>query len=187
MTHIDVRSALRASVQGPYSDLVTRPTGAAVRMVVEHQIAGLADGTVVFLDFSHIGILDRSCADEFVAKLLLPMTSAHPAHDGYVVINGLTEDHLEQIEAVLNAHDLALVVQLPGGPTRLVGMVTDAERRCWELVMQQGATQGATPAAAIASGTGLATEDCQQLLDGLARRRLLRRDAKGFAPLGAAA
>lgn len=183
MTHIDVRSALQSSVRGPYSDLVTRPTGAAVRMVIEHQIAGLADGTVVFLDFSHIGILDRSCADEFVAKLLIPMTSAHPAHDGYVVINGLTEDHLEQIEAVLNAHDLALVVQLPGGPTRLVGMVTDAERRCWDLVM----AQGATPTATIANRTGLPTEDCQQLLDGLARRRLLRRDANGFAPLGAAA
>lgn len=183
MTHIDVRSALHSSVAGPYSDLVTRPTGAAVRMVIEHQIAGLADGTVVFLDFSHIGILDRSCADEFVAKLLIPMTVAHPAHNGYVVINGLTEEHLEQIEAVLNAHALALVVQLPGSAARLVGKVTDEERRCWELVMREGATL----ATRVARDIGLPTEQCQAMLDGLARRRLLRRDANGFAPLGTAA
>jgi hypothetical protein len=183
MTNIDVRSALQSSVAGTYSDLVTRRTGAAVRTLIEHQIAGLADGTVVFLDFSRIGILDRSCADEFVAKLLLPLTDDHPAHDGYVVIRGISEEHLEQIEAVLDAHGLALVVQLPGCPTRLVGSVTDDERRCWELVMRRGAV----PAATVASAAGLSAETCQALLDGLARRRLLRRNADGFAPLGAAA
>lgn len=183
MTQIDVRTALQSSVAGPYSDLVTRPTGAAVRTIIEHQIAGLADGTVVFLDFSRIGILDRSCADEFVAKLLIPLADDPTARDGYVVIRGITEEHLEAIETVLNVHGLALVVQLPGGPTRLVGMVTDAERRCWELVMRLGASLAAT----VAHDTGLPADDCQALLDGLARRRLLRRDANGFAPLGAAA
>ena len=183
MTHIDVGTALASSVVGAYSDLVTRRTGAAVRTLIEHQIAGLADGTVVFLDFSRIGVLDRSCADEFVAKLLLPLTHDHPAHDGYVVIHGITEDHLEQIEAVLNAHGLALVVQLPGCPTRLVGSVSPEERRCWELVMQRGASL----VASVARDTGLTADACQELLDGLARRRLLRREADGYAPLGAAA
>jgi hypothetical protein len=183
VTHIDVRSALQDSVVGDFSDLVTRRTGAAVRTVIERQIAGLANGTVVFLDFSHIGVLDHSCADEFVAKLMLPLTDDHPAREGYVVFHGISECHVETIESVLEAHGLALVVQFADGAMRLVGAVTEAERRCWELVMQQGAA----PADAVASEIGLPGELCSTMLEGLARRRLLRRDADRYLPLGTAA
>ena len=183
MTHIDVRSALQSSVIGDFSDLVTRHTGAAVRTVIERQIAGLANGTVVFLDFTHIGVLDRSCADEFVAKLMLPLTDDHPAREGYVVFHGISDFHVETIESVLEAHGLALVVQFADGATRLVGAVSEAERRCWELVMQQGSA----PADAVATETGLPGELCRAMLEGLARRRLLRRDADCFLPLGTAA
>lgn len=183
MTHIDVRSALQSSVPGDYSDLVTRRTGAAVRTVIEHQLEGLAAGTVAFLDFTHIGILDRSCADEFVAKLMLPLTSDHPARDGYVVFHGITEDHLEAIESVLEAHGLALVVQFPEQDARLVGAVSADERRCWDLVMRHGSSG----AEAIAEEVGLPCERCRQMLEGLAKRRLLKREADRFLPLGHAA
>lgn len=184
MTHIDVSRALHDSVEGPWSDLVTRRTGAAVRTLIERQLAGLADGTVAFLDFSRIGILDRSCADEFVAKLLLPLTDDHPARDGYVVFHGVNELHLEAIETVLEAHDLALVVQLPDGSPRLVGAVSPCERRLWEAVMARG---GACALEPLAQAADLECEEAQRHLEGLARRRLLRRDADGFAPLGAVA
>lgn len=180
MTHIDVRSALQAST-GDYSDLVTRHTGAVVRTVIERQIAGLADGTVVFLDFSHIGVLDRSCADEFVAKLMLPRTRAHEEQTGYVVFHGISDDHLETIEAVLETHGLALVVQF-GGSTKLVGAVTHEERSCWELVMAHGSAIPET----VAVHTGVPDESCRALLESLARRRLLRRVADRFLPLGTA-
>ncbi len=181
MTHIDVRSALQASIEGNYSDLVTRKTGAVVRTVIEHQIAGLADGTVVFLDFSRIGVLDRSCADEFVAKLMMPLTREHPDHDGYVVFHGISEDHLETIEQVLETHGLALVVQFNGG-MHLVGAVTHDERCCWDLVMSHGSAIAET----VAVHTGVPDEACRALLESLARRRLLRRDADRFLPLGTA-
>ena len=183
MTHIDVRSALHDSIPGDYSDLVTRRTGAAVRAVIEHRLAGLADGSVVFLDFSHIGILDRSCADEFVAKLMLPLTDDHPARGGYVVFHGINECHLESIEAVLETHGLALVVQFPDGSTRLVGAVSEDERRCWRLVMEQGLAE----ATHVAQLTGLPSDACHTVLEGLARRRLLRVDGGRFHPLGSAA
>lgn len=181
MTHIDMRSALQASVRGNYSDLVTRQTGAVVRTVIEHQIAGLADGTVVFLDFSRIGVLDRSCADEFVAKLMMPLTREHPDHDGYVVFHGVSEDHLDTIEQVLETHGLALVVHFAGA-TRLVGAVTLDERRCWDLVM----THGSAIAETVAVHTGVPDDACRALLESLARRRLLRREADWFLPLGTA-
>lgn len=183
MTHIDVRTALNSSVEGDFSDLVTRRTGAAVRTLIEHQLEGLAAGTVAFLDFSHIGLLDRSCADEFVAKLMLPLTNEHPTRDGYVVIHGITEDHLETIEAVLETHGLALVVQFATADARLVGAVSEDERRCWELVMRYGSA----PAEVVAEEIGMPCERCQQMLEGLARRRLLKREANHFSPLGHAA
>lgn len=183
MTHIDVRSALRDSVAGDYTDLVTRNTGARVRSVIERQIAGLADGSVVFLDFTHIGILDRSCADEIICKLMIPLTADRPSRDGYVVFNGVTEDHLEIIEGVLSAHGLALVVQVSDGIVRLVGAVTDDERRCWEHVMQYGAAQPD----GVAARTGMAGEACNAMLESLARRRLLRRERDRFVPLGSVA
>lgn len=183
MTHIDLRTALESSLPGGYSDLVTRRTGAAVRTTIERQIAGLADGTVVFLDFSHIGVLDRSCADELLSKLMLPLTNDHPAREGYVVFHGISEDHLETIEAVLETHGLALVVQFADGVTRLVGAVTEEERRCWELVMQHGAA----PVSAVAHAIGLSGDSCQAMLESLARRRLLRREADRYLPLGTAA
>ncbi|MEX2180816.1 MAG: hypothetical protein WD771_02130 [Gemmatimonadaceae bacterium] len=178
-----MRSALDASVAGGYSDLVTRRTGAAVRTVIERQLAGLADGTVAFLDFSHIGILDHSCADEFIAKLMLPLTNDHPSRDGYVVFHGVSEMHVDAIESALEAHGLALVVQFPDGTTRLVGAVSESERRLWDLVMHGGPA----PAEQVAERAGLPCDDCRSQLESLARKRLLRHDHDLFAPLGAAA
>jgi hypothetical protein len=183
VTFIDVRSALSASVEGGYSDLVTRRTGALVRTIIERQLAGLADGTVAVLDFTHIGILDRSCADEFVAKLMLPLTRDHPSRDGYVVIQGVSEMHIEAIESALEAHDLALVVQFPDGAMRLVGPVSPIERRLWELVMLGGVSE----VEQVAERAGLPCDDCREQLEALARRRLLRREDNHFAPLGEAA
>jgi hypothetical protein len=179
MTHIDVQSALD-SLSMPYHDLVTRRTGAAVRTVIERQLAGLADGSVAFLDFTHIGVLDRSCADEFVAKLMLPLSGEHPPRDGYVIFRGVNDGHIEAIESVLYAHGLALVVQFPDGTARLVGAVTDRERQLWELVMLTGGARvDSVPAEA-----GLSADEAQQLLDSLARRRLVRRDHDCYCPLG---
>lgn len=183
MTHIDVRSALSESLPGNYADLVTRRTGALVRSVIEQRLAGLANGTVAFLDFSHIGLLDRSCADEILSKLMLPLTADHPPRDGYVVLHGISDFHLEIIQAVLETHQLALVVQLPSLEAKLVGSVSDEERRCWELVMRHGEAIADTVAAEV----GMPCESCQEMLEGLARRRLLRRVADRFLPLGEAA
>lgn len=183
MTHIDVQSALAASMLAPYHDLVTRRTGLAVRTLIERQLAGLADGSVAFLDFSRIGVLDCSCADEFVAKLMIPLTAEHPSRDGYVVLHGVSDGHVDSIEQVLLAHGLALVVQFPDGHAHLVGAVTEVERRLWEIVMLSGRVE----VNGLAAKTGIAPEEALLLLDSLARRRLVRRDDDCYRPLGAVA
>lgn len=179
MTHIDIGSALAQQVPGSHH-LVTRKTGAVVRTVIEQQLKGLADGSVVYLDFSKIEILDRSCCDELVAKLVRPLDGRAPAHEGYVVLDGVNEDHLETIEAVLESHGLALVVQFRS-QFHLVGAVTEDERSCWDLVMQLGPVGPET----VSVHTGISDEACDALLESLARRRLVRRAGERYRSLGA--
>jgi hypothetical protein len=69
--HIDLGTVLRGAVCALYSNLVTRPTGAAVRTEIERVIAESGGRTVTVIDFSQVTLLDFSCADEIVAKLML--------------------------------------------------------------------------------------------------------------------
>jgi hypothetical protein len=176
VTRIDVGSVLRHSANLPFSDLVTRPTGAAVRRCIQTELAALSDGDVALLDFSRIGMMDYSCADEVVAKLLIALSS-QDAHSGYIVFHGITDAHLEAIETVLEHHGLALVVQFADGGARLVGSVTDNERAIWETVYARGA-------APTDMGAALEPAETTRILESLLHRRLLRHDGVAYAPLG---
>ncbi|MBV9880146.1 MAG: hypothetical protein JO180_06590, partial [Gemmatirosa sp.] len=58
--HIDLGSVLRGTVCALYSNLVTRPTGAAVRTEIERTIDEVGGRTVTVIDFSQVTILDFS-------------------------------------------------------------------------------------------------------------------------------
>ena len=104
-SHIDVNTVLRQTVSEHYSNLVTRPTGAAVREVIEQQIFCVDGCTVAVIDFGNVGMMDFSCADEIVAKLVLRQDTRRPK----LIFSGLSESHIEAIDAVLERHGLALV------------------------------------------------------------------------------
>lgn len=181
MTRIDVGLVLRHSANLPYADLVTRHTGAAVRRCIELELAALRDGDIAMLDFSHIGMMDYSCADEIVAKLLLAHIGP-TAPSAYVVFHGITDAHLEAIEDVLMHHGLALVVHFADGAARLVGAVSDEERSVWDFVYARGAGDSSQ----LATAAGRDQSEMRQVLDMLLSRRLLRADGNAYAPLGAA-
>ena len=140
---IDLSRLHRRTLTSFYSNLVTRPTGRAVRMGVESQLAELdpADrASLSVLDFSQVQVLDYSCADEVVAKLLLRyMRDDRPA-DAFFLARGLHEHHLEAVEAVLERHNLLMVTEEERGPTRLLGPSSPAERACWAAVALRGQT-----------------------------------------------
>src|SRR5687767_8140096 len=102
ISHIDVSSVLKRSVCDLYSNLVTRRTGAAVRIGIEQRLDEIGDNALAILDFSHVGLLEFSCADETVAKLLMQYASVDmPRREVYFVSYGMSESHMEAIEAVL--------------------------------------------------------------------------------------
>src|SRR5690606_20012717 len=85
---IDLTRMHRRTVTSFYSNLVTRPTGRAVRMGVESQLAEIDAGRnfcLSVLDFSQVNVLDYSCADEIVAKLLLRYVAADRPTEVYFV------------------------------------------------------------------------------------------------------
>ncbi|HEY7409070.1 MAG TPA: hypothetical protein VH638_12445, partial [Gemmatimonadaceae bacterium] len=141
INHIDLGTVLRRTVCDLYSDLVTRPTGAAVRTGIEQQLADAGERTLTVIDFTHVGLLDFSCADEIVAKLLVTYCEpagatgrVAPPRDCYFLFKGVSDSHLDAIDAVLQRRGLALVAQTDDGSPLLIGTVDDGERRAWEAV-----------------------------------------------------
>ena len=178
--HIDLSSVLRRSVCDLYSNLVTRPTGAAVRTEIEHLLETTPDRSLTVIDFSHVGLLDYSCADEVVAKLLLRFSTGTPPSDAYFVFRGMEEWHLDAIETALARYGLALVSERRDGHSELVGTVPDDEQRAWEAVYRLGSADAATVAATL----GADAPDTERLLNGLSDRRLLMRLDQLYLALG---
>ena len=110
MQRIDLAPLLRETVATPYSDMVTRSTGAALRDRIEQTIAGASHRTTQ-LDFTAVGLLDFSCADEVVAKLLLRVATED---EHYVVLSGITDSHLDAIDHVLERHGLSVAALTEG-------------------------------------------------------------------------
>lgn len=134
---IDVGTVLRDSVSEFYSSLLTRPTGAAVRNEIERRVVSVGSPVVTTIDFSQIDLIDVSCADEIVAKLLLRYYEGDNGLTGYLLLQGIREEHLDAIDAVLEKRSLALVAW-HDGQAELHGIVDDAERRHWEIVRELG-------------------------------------------------
>lgn len=183
MMHIDVSSVLRQTLSCElYSNLVTRPTGAAVRTQIEALLGDSRERTLTVIDFSHVGMIDFSCADEVVAKLLLRYVAEDRGdREAYFLFRGVTEDHWDAIEAVLERHQLALVLETAdGGGAHVGGIVDDRERAAWNMVYELGRTA----AADLATALGAPPADCARMLEGLHRRRLLMRLDDDYVAVG---
>jgi len=190
MNHIDVSSVLRQTLACDlYSNLVTRSTGAAVRTQIEHLVSESRERALTVIDFSQVSMIDFSCADEIVAKLLMrycaagaPAADEPPPRDAYFLFRGVSDSHLDAIETVLDRHGLAIVAQIEDGSVMLVGTVGDTERRTWEAMCRLGR---AAPEE-LAREAELDARALAEVLDVLCRRRLAMRFEEGYVAVGAA-
>ena len=125
--HINVHAVLQQAVAGFYTDLVTRPTGRAVRENIER---ALPLGSVAVMDFTGVGCLDYSCADEIVAKLVRDKVKV-------LLLRGLTDAHREAIEPVLAGAGLAVLCEGADGALEGLGASEPAPALLDELVERQ--------------------------------------------------
>ena len=175
---IRIGSLLRETVAAPYRNLVTRPTGAAIRNRIQAAIAD-SDCHTALLDFSGIELLDFSCADEVVAKLLL---DDEERGGPVVVLQGLREDQHEAIEHVLTHHGLAVAAVGPGeehAEQRLLGWVTPDARTAFTCVCARGGLTASDLAALLDWMVARA----EAALATLAGRRLLLAEDDRYLPL----
>jgi hypothetical protein len=130
--YIDMHAVLQESISGVYADLVTRPTGRVVRERIERAIAGMGGGevTVARMDFTGVGCIDYSCADEIVAKLLRDRPAV-------LVLSGITDGHRESIEPVLSGHGLAALIERADGTLEGLGAAAAAAALLNELVARR--------------------------------------------------
>lgn len=174
--HIDLGSVLRQTLSANlYSNLVTRPTGRAVRSQIEVLLAS-SQRSLTVIDFSHVSMIDFSCADEVIAKLLMQDPGDREA---YFVFRGMTDDHWDAIEAVLERHGLALVVERDSG-LELVGVVDDRERRTFAAVKRRGRAR----CGEVARDLGEPEDDVRLALDTMWQRRLIMRQGDAYLPVG---
>lgn len=134
---IDVGAVLQGSVASLYAHLVTRPTGRAVRMAIETQLQGAPAPSLSLIDFSEVVIIDFSCADEVVAKLLQKYLH-DDVHDAFFVFRGVHEPHRDQIEVVLERHGLAAVAETKPGTFQLLGVHSPGEAHAWARLEERG-------------------------------------------------
>ena len=172
LVQIDVGSLVQRSVATLYSHLVTRPTGRAVRLAIESLLADAGDAAFSVIDLSEVTVLDFSCADEVVAKLLLRYLDADRPREAYFVILGVGELHREPIVAVLERQRLATVAQLDTGAYELLGVCSGAEEAAWHMVEAHGRIRRDQIEELLP-----APQD-RRALDDLVRRRLVFDDAR---------
>src|ERR1700752_568500 len=118
------------------SNLVTRETGRSMRESIELRLEREPEGTVVALDFTHVGIIDFSCADEIISKLVARLQASEYG-DKYIVLHGLTPTHEENIAVALERKKLAVLGSGADGSWGLLGSLNPYLNEALQFVMHQ--------------------------------------------------
>ncbi|MEX2179366.1 MAG: hypothetical protein WD801_11685 [Gemmatimonadaceae bacterium] len=175
--HIDLGTVLRQTLSANlYSNLVTRSTGRAVRTQIELLVSSSANRVLTVIDFAHVSMIDFSCADEVIAKLL---QSFAPDREAYFVFRGMTDDHWHAVESVLERHGLALVVEADTG-IELMGVLDEREQRAWQAMKRRGRAA----AWELAGDMGEPEPTVRLALDRMWQRRLIMRHEGAYMPVG---
>lgn len=137
MSTYDLYKLLREELKNGSSDLVTRQSGQVIRKRIERELEKEEDGSVIVLDFSKIGVIDYSCADEIVAKLISRLLGGEYG-ERYIILGGLNENQKENIEVALERKDLAVMAQMRDGRRTLIGSLHNYLQKTLELILRKG-------------------------------------------------
>lgn len=134
---VSVSDLFRGKDGEPIAHLVTRETGAAVRGAIVEQLQGLERGAVLVLDFSGVGIIDFSCADECLAKLVLRLNAGEYG-ERCLCLSGLGESQRENIQVALERKKLPALLLRGDGAWECLGTLTPHLRDTLRLVVERG-------------------------------------------------
>ncbi len=170
MSNYDLYRFLKEELKNGFSDLVTRQSGHVMRERIEREISGENEGAVVALDFSGIGIIDYSCADEIIAKLASRLLSDEYGNK-FIVLSGLNDHQKENIEVALERKGLALLCWMEDGTESLLGTLNNYLKETLEYV----AANDRTTAKDFSEAMKLEANTGNTRLLNLFKKRLVRR------------
>jgi len=159
--------------------LVTRHTGRAVRLTIERMVEERPGPTLTVLDFSDVAVIDFSCADEVVARLLHDTLTRGGAAPQYFVLDGIEEEHMDPVGCALARRGLAMAARTAARCPVLLGRAEPEARAVWEALAGAGR---AVPGDLAGCLDGDA-DACRSWLARLDERRLCRDVGDAFESL----
>ena len=136
MLTCDLYTILKDELKNGSSNLVTRPTGQAVRERIERDVEQAPEGSVIGLDFSRVGVIDYSCSDEIVAKLLSRLLAGEYG-EKYLMLTGMNDNQRENIEVALERKDLAIIAETKERTRAVLGNLNKYLRDTLEFVVER--------------------------------------------------
>src|SRR4030043_1735829 len=161
---------LKEELKNGSSDLVARPSGQVIRERVERDIQKEKDGEVIALDFSKVWIIDYSCADEIVAKIVSRLLSGEYG-DKYIIFTGLNENQKENIEVALERKELAVIANMRDGKQVLLGSLNNYLKETLNLIV----TKSKITASELSKTMKLEANTSGTRLLNLHKKRLVKR------------
>jgi len=137
MKKYDLYELLKEELRSGSSYLVTRQSGQVIRDRIERDIVKEKEETLIALDFSKIGIIDYSCADEIIAKLISRLLSGEYGIK-YIILTGINENQKENIEVALQRKDMAMMAEMSGGEKILLGNLNNYLLETLNLIIKKG-------------------------------------------------
>jgi hypothetical protein len=136
MIRYDLYKLLKEELKNGSSDLVTRPSGHVIRERIERDLEIEENNTVISLDFSNIGIIDYSCADEIVAKLISRLISFEYG-DKFISLTGLNDNQWENIEVALERKGLAAIGEMRDRRKLLLGKLNNYLKETLDIIIKK--------------------------------------------------
>lgn len=136
MQTYNLYNIMKEELRNGSRDLATRPSGNVVRERIEQVIKKEREGEIIALDFSRLGIIDYSCADEVVAILISRLWSNEYGNK-YIILTGLNENQRENIEVALERRDLAVMAALKDGRKRVLGNLNNYLKETLEFIVKK--------------------------------------------------
>ena len=166
---IRLRDIVRSQIKGKYSDLVTRQVGKIILSRLEEKMNEIPEGGVVVFDFSDIGAIDYSCADEIFARLIQRLKQ-NEYGEKFVVFKDLSPHHKENIHIVLEKKDLAVLVKEKSG-WGILGALDNYLFQTLKTIMQKGCISSSS----LSDRLDLALNTASMRLSNLSKLRLVKK------------
>lgn len=162
-------------------DLITRHVGRVMYESIKKTVQSITDGETLLLDFNGIKVIDSSCIDEMIVRLILDSRKSGIAF--YTKLKNVSEIAEINIDLVFrsyysykNKKIVVITENICQNNVFFIGPLSDQERDIVEFLR---VNKSITMDDAVAF-TGLPREKVQKIMDGLDNIRVVKAMKSGF-------